>query len=147
MKDKNRYTPKKQTDVKAVPFDSAEEAWFWFIAAQEARNDGARYAAGASLVPRPCEPTDILKCLERLHRNRRLVMDHLLVLRHYGRRQLAPDARRAKEARAFVLWHEALDRLEDIFIDKGIVESAFMNVKPDPQWSKNAVVYQGGFQI
>lgn len=146
MKDKNRYTPKKSADVKTVPFESAEEAWFWFITAQEARNEGARYSAGVSLVPRPCEPADILKCLERLHRNRRLLMDHLLVLRHYGRRQFAPDARRVKEARAFVLWHEAMERLEDAFIAKGIVADVFM-IKPDPQWSKNAVVYQGGFQI
>ena len=35
-----------------VPFDNVEEAWFWFIQAQAARNDGARYAAGAGYDPR-----------------------------------------------------------------------------------------------
>lgn len=108
---------------KAVPFDSAEEAWFWFIAAQAARNDGARFVAGLGACSRPCEPVDILKILDRLYRNRRLLMDHLLVLRHYGRRNMAPDPRRIKEARAHGLWVEALDRLETPLQKKGIVRA------------------------
>ena len=39
-----------------MPFESAEEAWFWFIAAQQAKCDGARFMSGAGDVPRPCEP-------------------------------------------------------------------------------------------
>ena len=78
--------------------------------------------AGYSLVSRPCEPIDILKVLERLYRQRRLVRDHLLVLRHYGRRQMPPDYNRVKEARAYTIWVEALDRLGEALISKGIVE-------------------------
>ncbi|MBI1301329.1 MAG: hypothetical protein GC137_06680 [Alphaproteobacteria bacterium] len=106
-----------------VPFESVEEAWFWFIAAQQARNDGARFVAGHGDVVRPCEPVDILNILDRLYRQRRLLRDHLLVLRHYGRRNLAPDSRRVKEKRAAILWKQAIERLEPVFIRKGIVEA------------------------
>ncbi|MGB0719001.1 MAG: hypothetical protein ACPGRX_00920 [Bdellovibrionales bacterium] len=107
-----------------VPFESAEEAWFWFIAAQQARCEGARVASGQSLYPRPCEPIDILKVLDSLYRKRRLLRDHLLVLRHYGRRHMPPDPHRIKEARAYKLWIEALDRMGEVFVRKGIIESA-----------------------
>ena len=104
------------------PFIDAEEAWFWFIAAQEARNDGARFVAGQSVYNRPCEPLDILKILDRLYRQRRLLKDHLLVLRHYGRRHMAPEPHRIKEARSYKLWCEALERMSPILEKKGIIE-------------------------
>lgn len=116
-------TPIPQAEIETTPFDSVEEAWFWFIQAQAARNDGARYARGVGLIPRPCEPLDILKVLDRLHRHRRLLMEHLLVLRHYGRRLMAPDLRRPKECRAFHIWREALARLEPALARKGIVRN------------------------
>ncbi len=118
---RERYTPKPVPERDSTPFTSAEEAWFWFIQAQAARADGARIVAGASDVSRPCEPVDIYRVMERLYRGRCLLMDHIMVLRHYGRRLLPPDPRRAKECRAHVLWSEALAKMEDIFIDKGIV--------------------------
>lgn len=102
-------------------FSTAEEVWFWFIIAQQARNDGARFTAGQSAKTRPCEPTDILKIVDRLYRNRRLVRDHLLVLRHYGRRQMPPDARRPKEYIASKLWKEAMERIEPVLIEKNII--------------------------
>lgn len=129
------YVPRHQPEITAIPFDSAEEAWLWFIQAQEARNEGARFTAGMSLVTRPCEPADILKCIDRLYRNRRLIMDHLLVLRHYGKRRLPPDARRMKEARAYTLWHEALARLEPLLEKKGIVRASFLERGID--WKRN----------
>ena len=122
MKDPNRYTPRPAATAAAEPFEDAQEAWFWFIQAQQARNDGARFASGLGLVTRPCEPADILSVLNQLYRTRRLSMDHLLVLRHYGRRQMPPDAARVKELRAHDLWHEALSRIEPVLIRKGIVE-------------------------
>ncbi len=105
----------------AKPFDNVEEAWFWFIAAQQAKNDGARFTAGGGLVQRPCEPVDILKILDQLYRKRRLLRDHLLVLRHYGRRNMAPDSRRVKEARASYIWDEAMERMQEVMERKGIV--------------------------
>lgn len=135
---------------ESVPFESAEEAWFWFILAQQARHDGARIAAGQGLYTRPCEPMDILKVAERLYRNRMLTMDHFHVLRHYGRRQYAPDIRRVKEHRAHKLWREAMERIEPILVRKGIVrESAKLSAR---NWAREALGYErsgfqgGGFQ-
>lgn len=144
MTDKNRFTPKNQPAVDAVPFDTAEDAWFWFLQAQEARNEGARFTAGLSLIPRACEPSDILKVVDRLYRNRRLVMDHILVLRHYGKRQLAPDPRRVKEVRAFALWKEALERIEPVLVRKGIVRSKLTLPRPSRYWAHSATIYEGG---
>ena len=124
------HTPRPQTTAETVPFDTVEEAWFWFIQAQAARNDGARFSAAQGTVSRPCEPLDILKTLDTLYRSRRVLMDHLLVLRHYGRRMMAPDARRAKEARAHTLWHEALARLHPVLERKGIVRSNLFTLFP-----------------
>lgn len=113
-------TPPIKSD-DTVPFKSAEEAWFWFIQAQTARNEGARITAGAGLYQRPCEPVDIIKNLERLYRARAVTMDHIMVLRHYGQRLLSPDPRRPKEMRAYALWSEALSKLEEALIAKRIV--------------------------
>lgn len=116
-----RHTPKHQTNSPQTPFDSAEQAWFWFIQAQQARIDGARFAAGSGLLPRPCEPIDILQTLDRLYRQRKLTMDHLLVLRHYGRRMLPPDPRRAQEIRGYRLWVEAMEVLSPALEEKKII--------------------------
>ena len=112
---------KNHNGREIMPFDSVQEAWFWFVQAQQARNEGARFSAGCGVIARPCEPVDILNILGRLHRQRMITRDHLLVLRHYGRRQMAPDSYRAKEVRAYHIWHEALERLQPALERKGIV--------------------------
>ncbi len=110
-----------QGDSVTVPFSSAEEVWFWFIRAQEAKASGARIKAGMALNPRPCEPVDVLRIVDRLYRQRRLLRDHLLVLAHYGRRLMAPDPDYRREVRASSLWREAFDRIEPTLRSKGIV--------------------------
>ncbi len=142
-----KYTPKPQSGAPAVPFSDTEEAWFWFIQAQQARVDGARFSAGAGLIPRPCEPIDILNVISQLHRSRRLMMDHILVLRHYGRRLMAPDPRRVKEMRAHKLWAEAMERIEPVLVRKGIVEADtdFLRTpQPHTFWSCGAVTFERG---
>lgn len=119
--------PASALDYETHPFATAEEAWFWFIQAQAAKNDGARLS-GRALLPRPCEPTDILNILDRLYRNRRLIRDHLLVMRHYGRRMLPPDSDRPKEKRAAHLWDEAMDILEESLFRRGFL--AVSNTTP-----------------
>lgn len=116
------YAPRLQVETQTTAFQNAEEAWFWFVQNQVAKADGARISAGMALVQRPCEPVDIYKVMERLYRGRRLLMDHILVLRHYGRRMMSPDPRREKEIRAHGLWVEALERMEEVMVVKGIVE-------------------------
>lgn len=136
--------PKPTSDVKTEPFENAEEAWFWFIAAQSARNDGARVTAGVGLIARPCTPDDIFSVLNRLHRSRRLLMEHMLVLRHYGRRQLPPDPRRVKEARAFHLWKHAMERMEPLLVRKGIVKPRLTILSvPHKFWSHGATIHNG----
>ncbi len=143
-----KNTEKQEVEKTGEPFNSVVEAWFWFIQAQQARNDGARIQAGLSLTERPCEPADILKILDRLYRNRMLLRDHLLVLRYYGRRQMQPDPYRVKEARAATIWKEAINRLEPVFIRKGIVRQKKVQERlttphPNKYWVSGAVVHSG----
>lgn len=140
MNDKN-LPPIYEHDKNTVPFESAEEAFFWFIAAQQAMNDGARVAAGKSLCPRPCEPTDIYNVLSRLHRNRRLHMSHFRVLRHYGVRGMAPDPSRIKEMQAHKLWAEAMYCMEPILIRKRIVMPQCENFG-HVNWAREAMLFQ-----
>jgi hypothetical protein len=121
MATKDRISPRNHSEIDTIPFASAEEAWFWFVQGMQARNEGARFTQGQGLYPRPCEPIDIMKVVDRLYRKRRLVMDHLLVLRHYGKRMVPPDRFRAKEMRAHKIWHEALGRIEAVLVSKNIV--------------------------
>lgn len=120
-------------------FENAESAWFWFLAAQKARADGARFTAGQAAVPRPCEPIDILKVVDTLYRRRRLLMDHIQVLRHYGLRMCPPDRRRPKEARAYRLWQEALDRIEAVLVEKRIVAKRPLR---DSNWFERVEIYE-----
>jgi hypothetical protein len=115
---------KKTSAPKTVffPFDSVEQAWFWFMQGYEARTMGARIKAGATDKPRPCEPLDILRVVDRLYRERRLMRDHLKILAHYGRRLMPPDPARSKELRAHYLWQEAMLRMDAILRFKGIVQ-------------------------
>src|SRR3954467_13938484 len=85
--------PRSRTDA----FRNAEEAWFWTMAALTARRDGARIVSGAGLVTRPCEPDDVVKCLDRLYRQRRIDLQHARILRIWGERQQAPDPRYPRE--------------------------------------------------
>ena len=103
------------------PFRNAEEAWFWTIAALTARREGARYTANKALLDRPCEPDDVVRCLDALYRRRRIDLAHARVLRIWGERQLAPNPGIAAERCDWKLWQEALERLEWPLRIKGIV--------------------------
>ena len=122
----SRNTRPNGSETKAQPFDSVEQAWFWFIQAQQARIDGARLSQGLGMIPRPCQPIDILQAIDRLYRQRELTMDHLMVMRHYGRRMLPPDPRRPKEIKSWRMWAEAMSRLSPVLEQKEIVKPAGM---------------------
>ena len=107
------------TRIPVEPFGSAEQAWFWTMAALRARHSGIRGSGAA--VRRPCDPDDIIRCPDRLYRNRRVDLGHARVLRLWGERQTAPDLRRASEHLDAVLWHEAIERLSWPLRMKGIV--------------------------
>ena len=107
--------------TRVEPFSSAEEAWFWTMSALIARRDGARIVAGAGAIQRPCEPDDVIRAIDRLYRQHRLDLAHARVLRVWGERGMAPDARTPSEMRDAQLWAEALQRLEWPLRVKGIV--------------------------
>jgi hypothetical protein len=93
----------------ARPFASAEAAWFWTMAALVARRDGASHAWTPEKGARPCEPDDVVKCLDRLYRQRRLDLTHARILRIWGERQAEPDP--VKDRGDYRIWREAIDRL------------------------------------
>jgi hypothetical protein len=106
---------------QTFPFGSAEEAWMWTMAALIARREGARYTAGKGLVSRPCDPDDVVKCLDGLYRRRRIDLAHARILRIWGERQITPSCMVEVEKFDYKLWNEALGRLEWPLRIKGIV--------------------------
>ncbi len=103
------------------PFATAEDAWLWTMAALIARREGARYTAGKGLVSRPCDPDDVIKCLDGLYRQQRISLAHARILRIWGERQISPSLAIAAERVDHGLWTEALERLSWPLRVKGIV--------------------------
>ncbi|MDJ0386738.1 hypothetical protein QMO56_01315 [Roseomonas sp. E05] len=126
--------------TKMEPFGSAEEAWFWTMAALVARREGARVVAGAGRVQRPCEPDDVVKCLDRLYRQRRIDLVHARIMRLWGERGAAPDPRHASEKADWRIWNEAMQRLDWPLRMKGIVAGPVM---PLPAGGDVVVALQG----
>ncbi len=100
-------------------FPSVEEAWFWTMAALRGRRDGT--GGGGQGVARPCDPDDIILCLDRLYRARHIDSSHAAVLRAWGERQFAPGSGRAAASECR-LWLEAMACLAPALRAKGIVE-------------------------
>jgi hypothetical protein len=107
--------------ARAEPFRSAEEAWFWTMSALVARREGARVRAGQGLSVRPCDPDDVVKCLDRLYRQRRIELTHARVMRVWGERGVPPSPRHPEERADHRIWCEAMQRLEFPLRVKGIV--------------------------
>jgi hypothetical protein len=104
------------------PFKNAEEAWFWTIAALAARRDGASHSSGRGKVIRPCEPDDVIKCLDTLYRQRRIDLVHARILRIWGERGMSPSPSAQPERADWHLWREAMQRLEWPLRVKGIID-------------------------
>lgn len=104
-----------------MPFACAEEAWIWTMAALIARRDGARYTANQGIFTRPCEPDDVVRCLDQLYRQNRISLAHARVLRAWGERQIGPSDTIHAERHDHRLWSEALQRLEWPLRVKGII--------------------------
>jgi len=103
--------------LPAPPFPTTEAAWFWTAAALQARRD----PAAPRPLPGPCQPEDVVKCLDTLYRNRRVELLHVRILRIWGWRGVAPDPRRPKEGCDSRLWQEAMERLDWPLRARGIV--------------------------
>ena len=114
-------TSAAHSQSRTQPFGSAEEAWLWTMSALRARRDGARYTANLGLVTRPCEPDDVVRCLDALYRRRRIDLVHARILRIWGERQTPPNPAYATERCDFRLWQEVLERLDAPLRLKGIL--------------------------
>ncbi|MDR3538628.1 MAG: hypothetical protein P4L71_19185 [Acetobacteraceae bacterium] len=115
-------TPPRQTAApRTEPFRNAEEAWLWTMTALVARREGTRYSSSQGRIARPCEPDDVVRCLDTLYRRRRIDLVHARILRIWGERQMAPNPAFASERCDWRLWREAMDRLEWPLRVKGIV--------------------------
>ena len=110
-----------KTRPTTQPFRSAEEAWFWTMAALKARRDGSRHTAPHGKIARPCEPDDVVRALDVLYRAKRIDLVHARILRVWGDRQMVPNPAYGTEQCDFRLWLEALERLEWPLRVKGIV--------------------------
>ena len=93
-----------------VPFASAEAAWFSVAHALQ---------AGAAETGGSVEP--VIRCLDRLYRNRRIELLHARILRIWGRRGVPPNPARPQERSDWQIWREALDRMEGPLRAQGIV--------------------------
>ena len=111
--------PPGRLSDRSEPFRNAEQAWFWTMGALAARRDGG--GGGALRIARPCDPDDVVKCLDQLYRHHRIDLLHARILRHWGERQMAPDPACASETHDARLWREALDRLDPPLRSKGIL--------------------------
>lgn len=117
---RKRHIPRPMADGAVCPFETAEEAWFWFIRAHKARRDGRRFEGGSGMV-RPCEADDIYLAALNLVRARVLSLRHLRTLLDFGTRERSPDTRVGGETLQARLWDEALDRMTTVLRRKGIL--------------------------
>lgn len=121
MKRKQRSS-KPLSHRRTTPFQSAEEAWFWFIRCQKARQDGARMEADMSRSARPCDPDDLYRAVKHLSDEKKINHNHVRTLVKFGEEETPPDPRCREEERPHRLWSEALDKLTTVLKSKGIVE-------------------------
>jgi hypothetical protein len=63
----------------------------------------------------------VVKCLDRLYRQRRIDLTHARILRIWGERQCAPDPHHPRERRDWKIWREAMERLDWPLRMRGIV--------------------------
>jgi hypothetical protein len=112
-------TQARTSGARVEPFRSAEQAWFWTMSALVARREGTH--GSGPRTERPCDPDDVVKCLDQLYRRRRIDLQHARILRIWGERGTAPNPIYPLERGDWKLWREALDRLEWPLRVKGIV--------------------------
>jgi hypothetical protein len=110
-----------RANPQVQPFESAEHAWLWTMSALIARREGARYTANKGAIARPCEPDDIVRCLDTLYRQGRINLVHARMLRIWGERQMSPSPSVPAERHDSKIWLEALERLTWPLLVKGIV--------------------------
>ena len=115
---RNKYLSEVDTR-KATPFESSEEAWFWYCLCENLKNERAHGYEAKTI--RPCESADIAIAVKRLLRNGTLRPEHLKVLAKYGYTQVPPHEHFGDTPRICRLWQEGLKFLGQLLKQKGIV--------------------------
>lgn len=106
-------------DKETQPFDSAEEAWFWYCRCEQIGHP--RPLNNNVAMARPCETSDIFITLKNLFKTGVLRAAHIKVLSKYGYSQTPPHPHFGDDSKICALWQEALDFLGLSLKKKGIV--------------------------
>ena len=109
---------RQRNTVEAVPFKNAEEAWFWVMAIQLARQDGAALGWRPDGQARTSDPEDIVSCCDRLYHDGQITLAQARVLRTWGERQRVPHRPPERDHR---LWQQAMAALEWMLRSRGII--------------------------
>ncbi len=104
-----------------TPFRTGQEAWLWTMAILMARRDGAGQSWRPEGPPRPCDPEDVVRCLDTLYREGVLDLVHARILRIWGERQTAPRSDRLQQRGDWRLWNQALGHMEWVLRACGVV--------------------------
>ena len=107
-----------------TPFESTEEAWFWYCLCEELGFERAKGHAGQTA--RPCETSDIFLAVKRLLHEGTLHPEHIRILQKYGFEQAPPHINFGATQKICRLWKEAISGLDSILKRKGIVRCFFL---------------------
>ena len=119
---RNKYL--KQTDNRlTTPFESSEEAWFWYCLCEQLGSQRGHGHEGK--VSRPCESSDIILSVKRLFHKGLLKLEQIRVLQKYGFEQAPPHIHFGATERICRLWREAMGYLDSLLKQKGIVATLF----------------------
>ncbi|MDA0674766.1 MAG: hypothetical protein O3A88_00085 [Proteobacteria bacterium] len=101
------------------PFESAEEAWWWFVRCHIVHREGGRFQRSALSFGRPCEPDNHIFNFRTLARAGQIGPPHLDVLERYGLQGHPPDDRNMAQSADCRRWVEALRHLETVLRNRG----------------------------
>ncbi len=103
-----------------VLFENAEEAWFWYCRYDE--RNGFKLNNSSNRIIRVCNLDDIYLVVSKLYLAKKISERHLKTLIKYGRMQIVPDERIEEEKDEALWWSDAMDKIEIILKNKGIVK-------------------------
>ena len=106
-------------NVQATPFQSTEEAWFWYCLCEQ--QEHTHQSHDKQHLVRPCETSDIFIAVRKLLRIGTLRPSHIKVLSKYGFGQVPPHPHFGDSLKICHLWEEALSFLDVLLKKKGIV--------------------------
>lgn len=95
-----------------VPFENAEEVWFWFCSSVSARGDGLRSKSDYWGKLRLCELADIHNIIKAMKRNHHLSNRHLRIMIKWGTEQISPFYERSAKRSEIRLWEEGVKNFE-----------------------------------